>query len=230
MYPRSGVSLRGKVPAEFRGTSRFQVLRRLGSGAVGVVYEALVHHFIAELTAFSAPPIVLSGRCYERESVPYKAFDGVIDALSKHLGRRDQAHAAAVVPSNARLIAQAPVQQDIVDPVEQRTRMFGALRDLLRNLAKRHPLVVLVDDLQWADADSLALLAEVFRAPDAPPLLLMATLRAGADFDVAEVFPGDVRHIVVSNLPPDRARDWFATQKVVVPERVVRTLAPVPTG
>ncbi len=192
-------------------------------GASGVGKSSLVHHFIAELTALAAPPVVLSGRCYERESVPYKAFDGVIDAISKHLGRRNQAVATAVVPMTARQIAQvfpvllrvdavaqAPVQQDIIDPIEQRTRMFGALRELLRNLAKRHPLVVLVDDLQWADADSLALLAEVFREPDAPPLLLMATMRPGADFGVDEVFPGDVRHIELSNLPPDRAKELAA--------------------
>jgi hypothetical protein len=39
--------------------------------------------------------------------------------------------------------------------------------------------VVAIDDAQWADADSLALLAELMRPPEAPSLLLVMTARAG---------------------------------------------------
>src|SRR6185369_12239584 len=74
-------------------------------------------------------------------------------------------------------IAKAPRPELRLEPQELRTRVFAALRELFARLAARHPLVLQVDDLQWADADSLALLSEILRPPGAPPLLLLATAR-----------------------------------------------------
>src|SRR6185369_7574831 len=63
------------------------------------------------------------------------------------------------------------------------------------------PVVLTIDDLQWGDADSLALLAEVL-APEAPPLLLIVTLRAG---ELAPL-PGEVRELELGGLSAEDAR------------------------
>jgi tetratricopeptide (TPR) repeat protein len=132
---------------------------------------------------------VLRGRAYEREAMPYKAIDGVIDALSRYLICLDEEELAAVLPADAWTIARLfPVLrripaidtlpgESITDPQRARRRAFRALRELFASLARRRPLVLFIDDVHWGDTDSAALLLELARPPDAPLLLLAMTYR-----------------------------------------------------
>ena len=54
--------------------------------------------------------LVLSGRCYEREDVPYKAIDGVIDALSHHLASISPSAAQDILPATAFVLAEEPTR------------------------------------------------------------------------------------------------------------------------
>jgi hypothetical protein len=160
-------------------------------GESGIGKSALVRRFCADLSNEDGV-MVLAARCYEREAVPFKAVDGMIDSLSSYLAKLPETEAAASMPRHAGLLARVfPVLQRVspfatapaaaagLDTQEQRTRLFGAVREMLMRLSDRHRVVLAIDDLQWADADSLTLLDAVLRPPEAPPLLLIATRRPG---------------------------------------------------
>lgn len=159
----------------------------LVEGESGIGKTSLVRRCADELAAEGV--VVLRSRCYERESVPYRAVDGLIDELARYLQSLPRDRAAAFIPRRAALLSQVfPVLRavealadtptvDIADPQELRSRLFGAVRELFARLTDRVPVALMIDDLQWADADSLALLSNLAAPPDAPPLLLIGTWR-----------------------------------------------------
>ncbi len=188
-------------------------------GESGIGKSTLLHHFAGTVAGEDGGAVVLSGQCREHEAVPFKAMDGIIDALSRHVCRLSEVAAAELVPQNAALlpgvfpvlgripaIAKAPrLPHAAGDPFQQRKRVFTALRELLCLLSERSRLIWVIDDMQWADSDSLHLLEELLRPPDPPRLLLLASVRSAEDAPALPQLPGEVRRVHLRPLEPEEA-------------------------
>ena len=163
-------------------------------GASGMGKTSLARRFCDDATR-DLDALVLAGRCYERESVPYKAIDSVIDELTRYLVSLPDEAASALLPFEMprlarmfpvlrRLPALAELSDDEpalgLDPLEQQQRAYGALRGLLARLARARPLVLFIDDAQWGDLDSARLLDALIRPPGEPQLLVVLSHRSEA--------------------------------------------------
>jgi predicted ATPase/DNA-binding NarL/FixJ family response regulator len=154
-------------------------LARRRPGAVGIVGEPGIGktRLLLELgaRAHERGHLVLSGSAAELEgNLPFGVF---VDALDEYvggleprrldaLGEEDRAELAQVLPS---IGPRAGTTLQI-----ERYRIHRAARLLLEELA---PLVLLLDDLHWADSGSAELLGMLLRRPPAAPVLLALAVR-----------------------------------------------------
>ncbi|MEO6027640.1 MAG: AAA family ATPase [Candidatus Binatia bacterium] len=220
-------------------------------GPSGMGKTELVRRFFDELERDRV--VALRGRCHPRESVPYKAFDAIVDGFSRLLvnlgdavvqplvpehvgalvtvfpvmGRVPAIVAATAIPAatdaaaTAVMNASPAIKADDppeVDATELRRRAFAALRELLGRFAAQAPLVLWIDDLQWGDGDSAALLAELVRSPGAPAVLWIFSYRSEDEAGIAALAtlqslraergePVHVHTITVDALSPEDAEE-----------------------
>lgn len=161
-------------------------------GISGMGKTSLARYFLAQTKSLNSNVLILSGRCYEQESMPYKVFDSLIDSLAQYLKFLSESLLLELLPDDFLALTRLfPVLKSIPtirqeykkvlkipDTQELRRRAFTALRQLLINLSQKYSVVLFIDDLQWGDGDSIALVQEVFRPPDPPSILLIATYRS----------------------------------------------------
>jgi hypothetical protein len=166
-------------------------------GASGAGKSALVERFLADIepegsALDAAGTLTLRSRCYEREAMPFKALDGVLDALVRHLSHLDDLEVAHLLPGEvATLVHLFPVLERLHpvrrllskakprgDAMQERQRAESALRDLFSRLAARSPLVIWIDDLQWGDLDSATILRDWLQQPARAPFLLVLSYRS----------------------------------------------------
>lgn len=194
-------------------------------GSSGMGKSTLVRHFLDELEQIDPEAVVLAGRCYDRESVPYKALDSVVDSLSQFLQGLAPYEVEPLLPGDiAALTRLFPVLNRVesVNRMRRRTagqsdsnfqelrrKAFHALRDLLGRLANLRRVAIFIDDLQWGDMDSAALLAEILREPEAPAVLLVVAYRseeAESSPILQKLTPLLAREVRVRELSPEEGR------------------------
>jgi hypothetical protein len=160
------------------------------TGLSGEGKSSLVEKFLGPLRRGSEM-LVLSGRCYDRESVPFKVIDSFIEPLVRFLRSQKAAILEQLLPPDIEMLAQLfPILGRVqpianrrdrkisgLDDKQTRNLAFAALRDLMTNIGRTTPLVIHVDDLQWGDADSAAVMVSLLNPPHAPRVLLLGSFR-----------------------------------------------------
>ena len=152
----------------------------LVSGEGGIGKTRIVAELAHRMPAFE----VLYGRCDEEELFPFGPW---IDMLRPRLARMPEDELAELVrgaPELARLLpeiherlpglAGLPVAGD---PEAQRRQLFGAVVTVVRRLAADGPVLMIVDDLHWADRSSLLLARHVAKEQQLGAVLIVGTFR-----------------------------------------------------
>ncbi|MBX2797661.1 MAG: protein kinase [Myxococcales bacterium] len=155
-------------------------------GPPGIGRTRLLRELVKQIRRMGAA--TLKTRCYEWESVPLRAIDGLVDNLTRVLRRADYdllrildtedlSHLTAQFPTFSRVDALEILAATEAPADTLRVKALSELRTVLLTLAARKPLLLAIDDVQHADTDSADALMRVLRAATEAglPVLLMIT-------------------------------------------------------
>jgi class 3 adenylate cyclase/tetratricopeptide (TPR) repeat protein len=142
--------------------------------------------------AYDEGASVLLGRCYEESLVPYQPF---VEALRHYVSNTPpdelrlavgphRATLTRLIPELAGSAGEAVAGSRAAATEPEQFLMFDAVASLLRAVADEHPLILVIDDLHWADTPTLLLLRHLVRATEGVSLLILGTYR-GTEVDQA---------------------------------------------
>lgn len=160
------------------------------SGEAGVGKTRLSTHLALQAHAQAAT--VLYGRCDEDLGVPYQPWVQALRHLvaeapqslvRAHLERHGGELARLIPTLRERAEAPAPRQSD---PETERYMMYAAATGLLETAGESQPVVLILDDLHWADGPTLSLLRHVVTTGASMRALVLGTYR---DSDLSREHP-----------------------------------------
>jgi tetratricopeptide (TPR) repeat protein len=156
----------------------------LVAGEAGIGKTRLLGEFCR--TCHDSGAVTLVGRCDEEALVPYQPYveslSQFVDSCTELELSRQVANSlitpelARVVPALARRCAGMRCEP-LADPESDRFRLFNAVDAMLTSLSRDRPLVVVLEDLHWADKSSLLMLRHLARAQGASAVCLVGTYR-----------------------------------------------------
>jgi DNA-binding SARP family transcriptional activator len=128
---------------------------------------------------------VLAGRAFEETLIPYQPF---VEALRHYLlnapisdlqatTREYGSELARLIPELRRRAPELSATPE-PEPEPERYRLFEAVVGLLGAISASMPVLLVLDDLQWADRPTLLLLRHLARAPDPARLLILGAYRS----------------------------------------------------
>jgi DNA-binding SARP family transcriptional activator/tetratricopeptide (TPR) repeat protein len=183
-------------------------------GEAGMGKTRLIAAFALEARHGGAT--VLAGRCFEDPVAPYGPF---AEALRGHTALAAPASAWAVSELGRLIPEAAPDPVDHGDPRGARHRLFEAVALVIGAPARDRPVVLVIEDLHWADPSTILMLAHVTRTVVWAPLLIVGSIRPGEGGEAAlDALLGELRRdhrldqLVLDGLSEDEVRDLVAAR------------------
>jgi serine/threonine protein kinase len=144
--------------------------------------------------AGAAGAVVVEGAAHAHLTPPLGPLRGVLHTIAESCTRGGAERTRALLGPRARALAAflpdlvvvpgfEAVARDAVDepvsPSQARERLVHALHETLTLLARERPLLLVLDDVQWADEATLAVLEHLAQQPRLEGLLVLCTVRSG---------------------------------------------------
>ncbi len=151
------------------------------SGEPGIGKTTLASSFAKE--AFETGAVVLYGHCDEDLGIPYQAWSEALGHLVRYapeslLSEHAAARGGELVRLVPDLAARVPVTLTSTDAESERYLLFGAVTDVLMRMSALAPVVLVLDDLQWADRPTVQLLRHVVTSEVTLRMLVIGTFRS----------------------------------------------------
>ena len=134
--------------------------------------------------AFDAGACVLFGHCEEDLATPYQLFAEALGHLVTHAAEDQlvahvEAHGSELARLVPALVSRFPdlPKSSATDTDSERYLLFAAVVGILAQVSQDQPLVLVLDDLQWADRASLQLLRHLIAADQPMRVLALGTYR-----------------------------------------------------
>jgi DNA-binding CsgD family transcriptional regulator/tetratricopeptide (TPR) repeat protein len=162
------------------------------AGEPGAGKSRLVREFAGQAATEGA--LVLYGACDAVVRTPYGPFVEALDRLLRVTEAADLRTALGagggeltrLLPDLPALVGELPEPVE-ADPDTERHRLHTAVADLLANVSRERPVLLVLEDGHWADAPTLLLLRHLARSAWNARLLLLATFR-----DTEADLPGEL--------------------------------------
>jgi predicted ATPase len=150
-------------------------------GEPGIGKTTLVEDFLADLAADGRACHVARGQCSERlaEAEPYLPMLEAVDSLIRGpAGAPAARYLRTLAPTWYAELTPAAARSEDPAAATCQSRMKRELLAFFRELSRRTPVVLFVEDIHWADLPTADLLAYLGRHGPGLPLLLVVTYRS----------------------------------------------------
>ena len=172
--------LRAALADAVSGRGRFLLI----SGEPGIGKSRICAELVADAERNGMEALI--GHCVEQEAIPYLPFVEILESYADRASSLDELRQlvgeegpelARFLPKLRRILPDLPRPPEF-GAEQARRQLFNSVCDLIGRRCRQQPTLLILEDLQWADDSTLALISHLPQRLASLPLVVVGTLRA----------------------------------------------------